>query len=155
MTAKGVSVPEGFGGVTPYLCCKGAAEAIDFYKQAFGAKEKTRLNEPGGKVAHAEIVIGGAVVMLADEYPDYGVLSPKTIGGSPVMMHLYVDDVDAFFQKAVAAGAMAKQPPADQFYGDRSASLEDPFGHRWMIATHKEDVSAEELQRRFAAMAKP
>jgi PhnB protein len=154
MTTKAKPIPDGFHPITPYLCCKGAAEAIEFYKRAFGAEERMRLAEPGARIGHAEIVIGKAPVMLADEYPDHGVLSPKTIGGSPVTIHVYVDDVDALYARAVAAGAKADKPPEDQFYGDRSVNLVDPFGHRWMFATHTEDVSGEEVQRRYDAMTK-
>lgn len=152
MTAKAKAIPAGFEHATPYLCCKGAAKAIDFYKEAFGAVETMRLAEPAGRIGHAELRIGNAAIMLADEYPDMGVVSPATLGGSPVSIHLYVDDVDAVFEQAVAAGAKATRPPADQFYGDRSASLEDPFGHKWMVATHIEDVSPEDMQKRYDAM---
>ncbi len=137
---------------TPYLCCRAAASAIEFYRKAFGATETMRLAEPGGKIGHAEIKIGEAVIMLSDEYPEMGVRSPQSIGGSPVAIHIYVEDVDALARRAIAAGAKVTQPVADQFYGDRAGTLEDPFGHRWFIATRKEDVSPEEMQRRYAAM---
>jgi PhnB protein len=153
MAAK--PIPEGYEGATPYLAVKGAADAIDFYKRAFGATESMRLGEPGGKVGHAEIRIGRAPIMLADEFPDMGVLGPRTLGGSAVTIHVYVEDVDALARRATAAGAKVLRPVADQFYGDRSVWLEDPFGHRWNFATHREDVPPEELHRRAAAQAKP
>lgn len=152
MTAKLQAIPTGFEHATPYLCCKGAAQAIEFYKQAFGAEETMRLGEPDGRIGHAGLRLNGAPIMLSDEYPDMGVVSPTTLGGSPVTIHIYVEDVDALFTRAVAAGAKATRPPADQFYGDRSGSLEDPFGHKWMFATHIEDVDAVELQKRYDAM---
>ena len=145
-------IPEGFRGVTPYLCCRDAARAIEFYKQAFGATEMMRLAEPSGRIGHADLRIGAAAIMLADEYPEMGVKSPQAFGGSPVAIHLYVADVDAVAKRAVAAGAKLVRPVEDQFYGDRSGTLEDPFGHRWFIATHKEDLSAEEVQKRYDAM---
>ena len=139
---------------TPYLCCKDAARAIEFYKKAFGATEAIRLSEPGGRIRHAEIRIGNAPIMLSDEYPEMDVRSPQSLGGSPVLIHLYVDDVDALASRAVAAGAKLLRPVADQFYGDRSGTLTDPFWHRWMIATRKEDVSAAEMQKRYDALMK-
>jgi PhnB protein len=154
MTGKVNPVPEGLHGATPYLCCKDAARAIDFYRRAFGATESMRLAEPSGKIGHAEIKIGGAVVMLSDEYPEMSILSPQSLGGTPVGIHIYVDDVDALVEKAVAAGASLARPVADQFYGDRSGVLTDPFGHRWFFATHKEDVSSEEMQKRYDRMMK-
>lgn len=144
-------IPEGYHTVTPYLCCKDAAAAIDFYKKAFGATEVMRM-ENDGKVGHAELQIGDSRVMLADEFPEMGFLSPKTVGGSPVMIHLYLDDVDATANRAVAAGAKVTRPVADQFYGDRGGQLEDPFGHKWYVSTHKEDLSPEEIEKRAAAM---
>lgn len=144
-------IPAGLAGATPYLCIRDAARAIEFYKQAFGATESYRLTEPSGKVGHAEIKIGQALIMLADEYPEHGNRSPQTIGGSPVNIHLYVEDADAMVSQAVAAGAKLLRPVQDEFYGDRAGKLEDPFGHVWFIATHKEDVSPEEMQKRFAA----
>ena len=149
MTTQVKAIPDGYEHATPYLCCKNAAEALDFYHQAFGALETMRLSEPGGRIGHAEMTIGKAQIMISDEYADMGVLSPESLGGSPVLIHLYVADVDAVVARAAAAGATVTRPPADQFYGDRSASLVDPFGHRWMIATRKEEVSAEEMQRRY------
>lgn len=138
----------------PYLCVQDAAGALDFYAKAFGATEALRLSEPGGKVGHAEIQIDGARMMLSDEYPDYGVLSPKTLGGAGMSIHLNVDDVDAFVARAVAAGATLKKPPEDQFYGERTAKLEDPFGHTWQVTTTIEEVSVEEMQRRYDALIK-
>jgi PhnB protein len=146
-------IPEGYHTVTPYLCCKDAAAAIEFYKKAFGATELMRMGDPSGKIGHAEIQIGDSHVMLADEFPEMGFLSPQSVGGSPVMMHLYVEDVDAIVPKAVAAGAKVTRPVADQFYGDRGGQLQDPFGHKWYVSTHKEDVSPEELKKRMAAMS--
>ena len=143
------AVPEGYHTVTPYLIVKGGAEALDFYARAFGAVERLRIGD--GKIGHAEITIGDSCVMLADEHPEIGALSPTTVGGAPVSLHLYVEDVDAVVARAVAAGARLIRPVADQFYGDRVGGLADPFGHRWFIATHKEDLSREELQRRSAA----
>ena len=144
-------IPDGYHAITPYLIVSGAAKALDFYAQAFGAVERDRMQDPSGKVRHAEITIGGACVMLADEHPEIGALSPATVGGSPVNLHLYVEDVDAFVARAVAAGATLTRPVADQFYGDRVGGITDPFGHRWSIATHKEDLTAEEIRRRAAA----
>ena len=149
------TVPEGFERATPYLCVRGASDAIAFYVKAFGAVEIMRLAEPDGRIGHAEIKIGEAPVMLSDEYPEEGVRSPATLGGTPVAIHLYVADVDALAARAVAAGAKLLRPVADQFYGDRSAPLLDPFGHRWFIATHREDVSVEEMQRRYRALLAP
>jgi PhnB protein len=144
-------IPDGYHSVTPYLCCKDAAAAIEFYRKAFGATELMRMGAPGEKIGHAEIQIGDSRVMLADEYPEMGFLSPKSIGGTPVMMHLYVEDVDATVPRAVAAGAKVTREVADQFYGDRGGKIEDPFGHSWYVATHKEDLSPEEIQKRAAA----
>jgi PhnB protein len=141
--------------VTAYLTVKDGARAIDFYKRAFGAIEKGRLTSPNGQIGHAEILIGGSTIMLSDEFPEYGGISPETLGGSPMKMHLYVDDVDAFADRAVSAGARMVRPIADQFYGDRSGHLADPFGYTWIVATRGEMVSLEEIQKRFAAMAPP
>jgi len=145
------AIPEGCEAATPYLSIQGAAAAIEFYKKAFGATETMRLADPSGKIGHAEIKIGKANIMLADEYPDMGFVSPTTLGGSPVTIHLYVEDVDAMASRAEAAGAKVLRPVADQFYGDRAGSLEDPFGHRWFLATRKEDISPEEMKKRAAA----
>ena len=144
-------IPDGYHAVTPYLIVKGAAQAIDFYKKVFGAVELVRFGGPGGKIGHAEIKLGESTVMLADEHPEMDALSPQTIGGSPVGILLYVPDVDAVFTKAVSAGAKSLQPVEDKFYGDRSGTLTDPFGHKWTVATHKEDVTPEEMQRRAKA----
>jgi PhnB protein len=144
-------IPDGYHAVTPYLIVQGADRAIEFYKKAFGAEELTRMSEPSGRVAHAELRIGDSTVMLADEHPEIGALSPMRIGGSSVTMHLYVEDVDATVVQAVLAGAAVTRPVADQFYGDRNGQLVDPFGHVWYVATHKEDVSPEEIGRRAAA----
>lgn len=142
------AIPEGYHSITPYLCVRGGAKAIEFYKQAFGATEVLRLDGPGDRVGHAEIRIGDSVIMLADEFPDMGFHGPEKFGGSPVSIHLYVEDSDAVYNRAVAAGAKVERPMTDQFYGDRSGSLIDPFGHRWHISTHKEDLPFEEIQRR-------
>ncbi len=129
-----------------------ASAAIEFYKNAFGAKELMRMPAPGDKIGHAEIQIGDSHVMLADEFPEMGFLSPQSVGGSPVMMHLYVEDVDATANKAVAAGAKVTKPVADQFYGDRSGQIRDPFGHNWYVSTHKEDVTPDEIDARRAKL---
>jgi PhnB protein len=152
MAAK--PIPEGYHTATPYLIVRGAAEAIDFYKRALGATELVRMPGPGGKVMHAEIKIGNSPIMLGDENPERGARGPQALGGSPVGICLYVDDVDARFGKAVAAGAKVRQPVTDQFYGDRSGTIEDPFGHVWTIATHKEDVSPDEMRKRAEAFFK-
>lgn len=141
-------IPDGYQSAVPYLCVNGADQAIAFYKQAFDAVETFRMADPGGKIGHAEIKIGAAPIMLSDEYPDYGFRGPQAFGGSPVTIHLYVEDVDATVNQAVAAGAKMLRPVEDHFYGDRAGKLEDPFGHVWYLATHKEDVPPEELQRR-------
>ncbi|MFN7994496.1 MAG: VOC family protein, partial [Bryobacteraceae bacterium] len=141
-------IPDGFEGATPYLAIQGAADAIEFYKRAFGATETMRIQEPGGRIGHAELKIGKANIMLSDEYPEMGVRGPHTLGGSAVTIHLYVEDVDALAAKAIAAGAQVLRPVADQFYGDRGGKFEDPYGHLWYFATHTEDVSPEEMQRR-------
>jgi PhnB protein len=151
MTSKPKPVPDGYHTATPYLIVNGAAQAIEFYKKAFGATELMRMAQPGGKIGHAEIKIGDSPIMLADESPEVGARSPQSIGGSPVSIMLYVEDVDRIFSQAVAAGAKVKRPVADQFYGDRTGGIEDPFGHLWYIATHKEDVSPEEMRKRAAA----
>jgi PhnB protein len=151
MSTKVKPIPEGYHSVTPYLILSGASEAIAFYEKALGAEEVMRLADPGGKVHHAEISIGGSRIMLADEHPEIQALSPKTVGGSPVSIHLYVEDVDAAVERAVAAGAKLVRPVADQFYGDRVGGIEDPFGYRWSIATHQEDLTMDEIRRRAAA----
>jgi len=154
MAHKVNAIPDGFHGATPYLCCRDAHKAIDFYKQAFGATEIMRMTDASGRIGHAEIKIGEAIIMLSDEHPDMGIRSPQTIGGSTVTIHLYVPDVDAFAQRAVAAGTKVLRPVDNQFYGDRSGGFEDPFGHRWIFSTHVEDVSPQEVANRYAAMTK-
>ena len=147
-------VPAGYHSVTPYLVVSGAARAIEYYKKAFGAKEIVRHGAPDGRVAHAEIQIGDSRLMLADEFPEMGAKSPSTIGGTPVGLCIYVPNVDVIFNQAIAAGGKVERPLADQFYGDRTGTLIDPFGHKWTIATHIEDVSPEEMQRRMAEAMK-
>jgi len=144
-------IPDGYHSVTPYLIVDGAAKAIDFYTRAFGATEVMRHPGPSGKVMHAEIQIGDSRIMLADEFPEMGAKSPSSLGGTPVSMAVYVEDVDARFKQAIAAGAKEMRPVQDQFYGDRSGTLVDPFGHTWTIGTHKEDLSPAELEKRMAA----
>ena len=144
-------IPDGYNGVTPYLIVDGAARAIEFYKQAFGATETFRMERPDGRVGHAEIKIGDSHVMLADEHPEMGARGPQSIGGSPISLVLYVEDVDATVNRAVEAGAKLTRPVANQFYGDRTGGLEDPFGHAWYVATHVEDLAPEEMQKRAAA----
>ena len=147
-------IPEGYHSVTPYLVMKNAAAAIEFYKKAFGAVELLRMAAPGGKIGHAEIKIGDSPVMLADEYPDMGFKGPESLGGTPVSLMVYVDDVDKIFPQAIAAGGKEVRPLQNQFYGDRSGTLTDPFGHVWTIGTHVEDVSEEELAERAEAAMK-
>ena len=142
-------IPDGYHTATPYLIAKGAAEAIEFYKKAFGAVEVVRMPGPGGRVMHAEVTIGNSMLMLSDENPERGHLSPASRGGNTSSIMLYTDDVDAVFKKAIAAGARADQPPTDMFWGDRMGNLTDPFGHSWAVATHKEDVSPDEMERRM------
>ncbi|MFF3859969.1 VOC family protein [Streptomyces sp. NPDC002209] len=141
-------VPEGYPRVTPYLCTDGAAAAIDFYASVFGATERMRMPAPDGRIGHAELELGNSVIMLADEYPEIGFRSPKSVGGTPITLHVYVEDVDAVFAKALSLGATEVSPVKDEFYGDRTGQLEDPFGHRWNIATHVEDVPAAEMEKR-------
>jgi PhnB protein len=140
--------PEGYHTVCPYLHIDGAAEAIEFYREIFGAVERIRMNGPDGRIGHAELELGDSVVMLADEYPELDVRGPKAIGGSPVVLAIYVDDVDDVVDRAAAAGATVTRPVEDRFYGDRVGQIEDPFGHIWSVQTHIEDVSPEEMQRR-------
>src|SRR5206468_618200 len=147
-------IPEGYHTATPYLIIQGAAKAIDFYKQAFGATEVLRLADPSGKVGHAEIKIGDSIIMLADEHPEMGHRGPLALGGTPISILLYVKDVDAQFNRAIAAGAKVLRPLQDQFYGDRNGTVEDPFGHKWSLATHKEDVPSAGMQRRLEAFMK-
>jgi PhnB protein len=151
-TAK--SPPHGYHSVTPYLIVDGADEAIDFYKKAFGAKEEMRLPGPGGRIGHAEIRIGDSPIMLADEHPDMDIFGPKMHGGSAVSLLIYVDDCDRVIDRAVEAGASLKRPPADQFYGDRSGTVEDPFGHSWHVHTRLREVSEAEVRKGAAARAK-
>jgi PhnB protein len=146
-------LPEGYTTATPYLIVKGAAAAIDFYKSAFGAAEVMRFPGPNGSIAHAEIQIGSSRIMLADEHPERGYRSPQSLGGSGSGIMLYVESVDQVFDRAIKAGAKSREPVKDQFYGDRSGTLTDPFGHWWTVATHVEDVSEEEMQRRMQSMA--
>jgi PhnB protein len=149
MTVK--NPPQGYEGVTPYLICANAESAIDFYKKAFGAEELLRIGEPG-MVGHAEMKVGNAIFMLADEHPEMGMLGPKAIGGSSVSLMVYVDNIDDFAAKAVEAGLEVLKPVGDQFYGDRSGLFKDPFGHMWSFATHIEDLSPDEMKERAAAM---
>jgi len=142
-------IPEGYHSITPYLVISGAAKAIDWYKQAFGAQQTLRMEDPTtGKIGHAELKIGDSYIMLADEYPDMGYRSPKTLGGAGISLLLYVKDVDGTVKQAVDAGAKLERPLQDQFYGDRTGTLQDPFAHVWTIATHIEDVSPEEMLER-------
>ncbi|MFZ6712513.1 VOC family protein [Undibacterium sp. TC9W] len=147
-----IAIPPAYRGATPYLIIKGAAAALEFYAAAFAANELVRLDDGNGKIMHAEISIGDALLMLADEFPDMGYRGPQSLGGSSVSIHLYVDDVDAVFGRAVELGAKAAMPVADQFDGDRRGTLIDPFGHVWLLASRKEDVSYDELRARFAKM---
>jgi len=151
MTNKVKPIPDGYHTLTPYLTVRNAAAALDFYKRAFGADETFRVGSPDGKIGHAEIRIGNSAIMLSDEFPEMGAQSPESIGGSPVMLHLYVENVDALVDRAVKAGGKLERPVADQFYGDRGGMITDPFGHKWWIATHVEDVPPEELERRSKA----
>jgi PhnB protein len=153
MMSRVKPIPDGYHAVTPFLVVSDAARAMEFYKAAFGAKERMRMAGPGGKIVHAEMTIGDAVIMVADEFPEWGNLSPESLNGSPVRMALYVEDVDDVASRAVAAGAKVLIPVADQFYGDRSGRLADPFGHLWMVATHIEDVSPGEMQKRMDALS--
>ena len=147
------AIPTGYASVTPYLIVRDAARALDFYRKAFDATELMRFPAPSGKIGHAEIKIGDGIVMLADEAPEMGYKSPQTIGGTPVSLMFYVSDVDARFAKALAAGGVVMNPLKDQFYGDRNGTITDPFGHVWTIATHTEDVTPQEMQRRMAALS--
>lgn len=145
-------IPDGYTTVTPYLVVDGAAAALDYYAKAFGAKELFRIPGPGGRVMHAEFMVGNAIIMLADEAPEMGAKGPKSYGGSPISILLYVPDVDTQFQTAIAAGGTIVRPLMNQFYGDRSGTLTDPFGHNWTIATHIEDVPPDEIAKRLEAM---
>ncbi|MEK6303185.1 MAG: VOC family protein [Acidobacteriota bacterium] len=152
MTSKPALIPQ--PAVTPNLTIKGAASAIEFYKKAFGATETMRLVEPSGRIGHAEMTISGSPIMISDEYPELDVLSPQSRGGSAVGIHVYVEDVDEVFARAVAEGAKALGPVADEFHGDRVGKLVDPFGHVWYVSTRKEDLSAEEVTQRYDALMK-
>jgi len=152
MANKVKAIPDGYHSVTPYLFVKNGVAALEFYKKAFGAEEIMRAAEPNGKVSHAEIKMGDSLIMLADEHPECDALSPQTVGGSPVTLHFYVEDVDAVVKNALNHGAKQQRPVTDQFYGDRSGSVIDPFGHVWNIATHIEDVSPEEIFARYEKM---
>jgi PhnB protein len=143
-------IPDGYPRVTPYLVVDGANAAIDFYKQVLDAQERMRMDAPGGKIGHAELELGDSLIMLADEFPEMGARSPKAVGGTPVSVMVYVEDVDAVMARAVEAGATVTRPVENQFYGDRLGEFEDPFGHRWDIATHVEDVPPEEMGKRAA-----
>jgi PhnB protein len=147
-------IPDGYHSVTPYLMIKGASDAIEFYKRAFGASELFRLAAPGGQIGHAEIKIGDSSIMLADPCEEGAFRNPRSLGGSSVGLHVYVEDVDAQFAQAVSAGAKVVKPVQDQFYGDRTGTLEDPFGHIWFLATHKEDLAPDEINRRAEALFK-
>lgn len=146
-------IPEGMHSLTPHLICAGAASAIEFYKKAFNAVEQVRLPGPEGKLMHASLKIGDSTLMLVDEMTDCGAFSPKSLKGSPVTIHLYVEDVDATVAQAVAAGAKVTMPVDDMFWGDRYGQIEDPFGHRWSVATHKHDATPEEMQEAMRKMA--
>ena len=150
--AKVKPIPDGYPQVTPYLCVDGADKAIEFYSKVFGATERMRIPAPDDKVGHAELQVGDGVIMLSDEFPEMGARSPKTVGGTPVTISIYVHDVDRVFDQAVQSGATALRTVENQFYGDRSGQFEDPFGHRWSVATHVEDVSPEEMAKRSAEM---
>lgn len=141
------AVPDGYHTLTPFLTVRDAARASEFYKQAFGAEERGVAKDPDGKVMHAELKIGDSIIMLSDEYPDFGSLSPESIGGSGMGLHIYLADVDAAFDRAVKAGAQVEMPVMDQFWGDRYGKLRDPFGHKWSIGTHVKDVSQDEMKR--------
>jgi PhnB protein len=143
-------IPDGFHAVTPYLTVNDAGRSIEFYKRAFGARERVRMPMPDGKVAHAELQIGDSIIMLGEECPEHGAVSPQTLEGSPVGLAFYVEDVDKTFDRAVDAGATAKEAPEDKFWGDRAASITDPFGHKWMLLTHLEDVPPDEMKKRMA-----
>jgi PhnB protein len=147
-------IPEGYPRVTPYLYIDGANAAIDFYTSVLGATERMRMPGPDGKIGHAELALGDSVIMLADEHPEMGVRGPKTVGGTPMALHVYVEDVDSVFEKAIQAGAKELRAVEDQFYGDRAGQFEDPFGHHWNVASHVEDVPPDEMEKRAAeAMA--
>jgi len=139
-------IPDGYHSLTPFLTVRDAARAIEFYKQAFGAQERGVMKGPDGKVMHAELMIGDSIIMLSDEFPEFGSLSPESIGGSGMGLHIYVEGVDAAFDRAIKAGAQVEMPVIDQFWGDRYGKLKDPFGHKWSIATHAKDLSMDEMK---------
>jgi PhnB protein len=145
-------IPDDYPRVSPYLFVDGASSAIDFYRSVLGARERMRMPGPDGTVFHAELELGDSIIMLGDENPDMDVRGPRSIGGTPMMLHVYVEDVDSVFERAIGAGAKALRPVEDQFYGDRSGRFEDPFGHRWYVATHVQDVPPEEMEQRAAAV---
>ena len=152
MPSKVKPIPDGHHTVAPYLAIKNAVSALEFYKKAFGATETYKLIVPDGRLGHAEIRLGDSLIMLSDEFPEFGGKAPEALGGSTVSIHLYVEDVDAFVKREVDAGARVLKPVADQFYGDRSGQLQDPYGHLWWVATHKEDVAPEEMQKRVRTL---
>jgi len=153
MAAK--AIPAGVSVVTPYLCVANAAKALEFYQHVFGAKETIRFAEPGsGRIGHAELKLGNSTIMLSDEYPEMGYFGPRGAERPPVSIHVFVEDVDAVYQRALAAGSTSQRAPEDQFYGDRNAQIRDPFGHSWFISTRIEDVSPEEMQKRFENLSK-
>src|SRR3954465_2256877 len=145
-------IPDGYPRVSPYLIVDGAAKAIDFYTTVLGANERMRMGGPDGKVGHAELVLGDSLIMLADEFPDMGAAGPKKVGGSPVTINVYVEDADATFKRAIDNGAKELRAVEDKFYGDRGGEFEDPFGHKWSVQTHIEDVSPEEMQKRMSGV---
>ena len=151
--AKVNPIPDGYPRVTPYLCIDGAGAAIDFYSKVFGSTERMRMPDPDGRIGHAELQFGDSLIMLADEYPEMGIRGPRAVGGTPVTLSVYVEDVDGVFDRAVELGAKALRQVEDQFYGDRSGQFEDPFGHRWSVATHVEDVPPDEMAKRAAEVA--
>jgi len=151
MPAKVKPIPEGYHTVTPYLIVDGAARALEFYKKAFGAEETFRMPGPGGKIGHAEFRLGNSMIMIADEHPEMGARGPKSAGGTPMSLIVYVEDVDKVFPRAVQAGATVDRPLANQFYGDRTGGVVDPFGHKWYLATHVEDVPPDEMEKRAKA----
>jgi PhnB protein len=152
MKSKAKPIPDGYHSVTPYLTLRNAAQAIEFYKRAFGAQERGRMPMPDGKIGHAELMIGNSIVMLSDEFPEHGNTSPQTLNGTAVGLAIYVENADEVFDRAVQAGATAKEPMSDKFWGDRAGCVTDPFGHKWTILTHVEDVSMDEMKARMQKM---